>query len=124
MYNYKKGDLVSAKVTGIEDYGIFVSVNDNISGLIHISEISNSFVKKVSDYVDIDEIITAMVLDYDDINNKLKLSIKDIDYRSEKKKSKGIVETKSGFTKLQNELGKWVEFKEAEIDKKMKKNGK
>ena len=124
MYNYKKGDLVSAKVTGIEDYGIFVSVNDNVSGLIHISEISNAFVKNVSDYVDIDEIITASVIEYDDVNNKLKLSIKDIDYRGEKKKTKGIVETKSGFTELKNNLSNWVEIKEKEIDKKMKKNGK
>ena len=45
MYNYKKGDMVKGKVTGIEKYGIFVSINDGVTGLIHISEIYDAFVK-------------------------------------------------------------------------------
>ena len=118
MYSYEKGDIVKGKVTGIEKYGFFVSVNDDVTGLIHISEISNGFVKNVSDYVDIDEIISAKVIDYDDINNKLRLSIKDINYRNSAKKRKGIVETKSGFSKLGEELEKWIELKEKEIDDK------
>ena len=54
MYNYKKGDMVKGKVTGIEKYGIFVSINDGVTGLIHISEISDAFVKNVFDYVEMD----------------------------------------------------------------------
>ena len=39
MTRYKKGDVVTGVVTGIEKYGIFVGLDDYNSGLIHISEI-------------------------------------------------------------------------------------
>ena len=45
MNQYKKGEIVTGCVTGIEKYGIFVSLDDYYSGLIHISEISSFFVK-------------------------------------------------------------------------------
>ena len=41
MDNYKIGDIVEGTVTGIERYGIFLSFNNNKTGLIHISEISD-----------------------------------------------------------------------------------
>ena len=49
MIEYKIGDIVKVRVTGIERYGIFVSVDSLYTGLIHISEISSSFVKDVND---------------------------------------------------------------------------
>ena len=39
MADYKKGKVVKATVTGIESYGVFVSLDEYYSGLIHISEI-------------------------------------------------------------------------------------
>ena len=44
MNQYKKGEIVTGCVTGIEKYGIFVSLDEYYSGLIHISEISDFFV--------------------------------------------------------------------------------
>ncbi len=118
---YKKNDIVEGKVTGIEDYGIFVSLDDNITGLIHISQISSSFVRNVSDYVEIGELIQARVIDVDESNNKLKLSLKDYSFHEDTKKLHPIVETKSGFTKLQNSLPEWILLKESEIEKNQKK---
>ena len=76
MDKIKIGDVVFGKVTGIEKYGIFLSLDDNINGLIHISEISNSFVKNVEDYASIGETIKAKVIAIDHNYEKLKLSIK------------------------------------------------
>ena len=121
MYNYKKGDMVKGKVTGIEKYGIFVSINDGVTGLIHISEISDAFVKNVFDYVEMDEIINCKVIEYDEVNNKLKLSIKNINYRNNPNKRKGITETKGGFTKLGEELNNWIDFKVNEMEEKNQK---
>lgn len=115
---YKIGDIVRGKVTGIEDYGIFILLDDKVSGLIHISEISHSFVKNVLDYVQLDDYIYAKVIDIDEENQKLKLSIKDIDYRNNGKSKHGIVETKGGFTKLHSSLDEWIREKVAEIEKK------
>ena len=45
----KKNDIVKAIVTGLEPYGVFVQIDDNYSGMIHISEIYNKYVKNKSD---------------------------------------------------------------------------
>ncbi len=121
MKKYKKDDIVKGRVTGIEDYGIFVSIDDNITGLIHISEISSSFVRNIADYVEMDEEIQAKVLEYDAKNKKLKLSIKDFDYHTNHNKKTTINETKSGFANLHKSLDKWIEEKEEEMAKKQKK---
>ena len=121
MKKYNKDDIVKGKVTGIEDYGIFVSVDDSVTGLIHISEISTAFVRNITDYVEIGEDIQAKVLEYDSKNKKLKLSIKDFDYHINHNKKNMITETKSGFEGLHNLLDKWIEEKEEEMAKKEKK---
>ena len=59
MTKYGKGKIVRATVTGIEVYGIFVSLDEYYSGLIHISEISEQYVKNVQDYVNLNEKIKA-----------------------------------------------------------------
>ena len=43
MEDYTVGNIVKGEVTGIEPYGIFIKINDDIDGLIHISEIANKF---------------------------------------------------------------------------------
>ena len=115
MKKYKTGDIVKCVVTGIKDYGVFVSLEDNTSGLIHISEISDSFVRNILDFVELDEVIFAKVLDYDESGENLKLTIKNVDYSPNKRKNHKIVETKSGFTNLKNSLDKWIDEKMSEL---------
>ena len=43
--HYKIGEIVEGIITGIQPYGAFVSLDDETCGLIHISEISDGFVK-------------------------------------------------------------------------------
>ena len=110
MPKYEKGKIVEGVVSGIESYGIFVSFDEFYSGLIHISEISHNFVKNVNDYVSIGENIYVQILDVDEQQNKLKLSIKNIKYKKNKPKlRKRIVETKSGFKTLAYKLPFWIE---------------
>lgn len=118
MKDYKKGDIVKGKVTGIEDYGIFLLVDDDVTGLIHISEISDSFVRNVADYAEIGEIIKAEVIEYDELGRRLKLSIKNEGYEKRNKKNMTIRETKTGFSGLAKELNTWIEDKEKEMTKK------
>ena len=123
MNQYKKGEIVTGCVTGIEKYGIFVSLDEYYSGLIHISEISDFFVKNPSDQVYVGETIKALVIDDSDLDSyHVKLSIKNIDYKFTKKKRKKIIETTSGFETLQEALPGWIETKKEEILSTMKKN--
>ena len=116
MSKYEEGKIVVGCVTGIENYGIFVSLNEYYSGLIHISEISTKFVKDPSDFVEIGETIRVKILEKDDDTYHLKLSIKDIDYRINKKSRGKIEETPSGFETLSIKLDDWVEEKYDEIN--------
>lgn len=123
MNQYKKGEIVTGCVTGIEKYGIFVSLDEYYSGLIHISEISDFFVKNPADYVYVGETIRALIIDDSDLESyHLKLSIKNIDYKFSKKKRKKIVETTSGFSSLQESLPTWILNKKREILLEIQKN--
>ena len=116
MGKYKKNEVVEGLVTGIEQYGIFVSLDEYYSGLIHISEISDGYVKDVNNFVNIGETIKVRVLETDDDSFHVKLSIKNLNYRINRNNSK-IMETGSGFHILEENLPKW-------IDEKMRKNSK
>ena len=104
MSKYEKGKIITGCVTGIENYGIFVTLDEYYSGLIHISEISSNFVRNINDYVNIGETIKAKVVDIDDENYHVKLSIKDINYKDDGSKLIRLAETKSGFEPLKEHL--------------------
>lgn len=110
MQKFKIGSIIKCQVTGIEKYGIFVNVDAYYDGLIHISEISSGFVKDVKNYVQLNETIYCKVLDIDEENLQLKLTIKDIDYKIKRKLPK-VEESKNGFKPLQEKLNIWINEK-------------
>ncbi len=118
---YKKGDIVKGKVTGIESYGLFLLLDDGTSGLIHISEITDSFVNNVNDYAKLGDTIEAKVIGIEGGSEKLQLSIKDFTHLHNNKEKHRIVETENGFKKIEESMEKWIETKLEEIDKNQKK---
>lgn len=111
MANYKKGNIVTGTVTGIESYGVFVSFDEYYSGLIHISEISHGFVKDIHDYVKVGDVIKVEILEVDEETSHLKLSIKNIGVEKPKpnrRKKRKIEETASGFRTLAKKLPYWI----------------
>ncbi len=106
---YEVGSIIKGKVTGIEKYGIFVSFANNYEGLIHISEISDYYVKNVTDYVSVGEVIYCLILGVDNENKKLKLSIKNINYKLDN--GNELQETRLGFLPLKEKLDSWIEEK-------------
>ncbi len=105
------GDILVGKVTGIAKFGIFVTMEDGLLGLIHISEVSSGFVKDVSKFVKVDETILVRVIGIND--DKLMLSIKDINYRTKKAcinppEPKLFVDPKE-FIVLEEHLSDWIE---------------
>lgn len=118
MAKYEKDKIVTGYVTGIEKYGIFVNLDEYYSGLIHISEISPNFVRNVNDYVNIGETIKMKIVGVDEKNHQVKLTIKNLDYRINKKKRTKIVETEHGFSTLKDNLPIWISKKINELNKK------
>ena len=106
MPSIKIDDIVKCRVTGIENYGAFVMTEDGYSGLIHISEMSDKFVRNVCDYVQLDDEIFVKVIAIDEENKKLKLSIKNINYRLD---GTGELDNLNGFGPLKAQLPNWIQ---------------
>ena len=118
MANYTKGKIIQGTVTGIETYGIFVSLDEYYSGLIHISEISHNFVKDVHEYVKIGDTINVEIIGVDSENFHLNLSIKNINYKKNPNlRRKKISETPLGFKTLSYKLPIWIEENLKKIEK-------
>jgi predicted RNA-binding protein with RPS1 domain len=75
---YQVNEIIVGKVSEIVPYGAFVIFPNGQKGLVHISEISEDYVRRISDYVIVGEIIRVKVLSIDPNNQYLKLSMKRI----------------------------------------------
>ncbi len=69
------GEIVEGKVSDIMDYGVFVKLPDNKSGLVHISEVSREFVENIHDVIKVGDVVKVKVLAIDE-KGKISLSIK------------------------------------------------
>ncbi|MFD1957217.1 S1 domain-containing RNA-binding protein [Paenibacillus thailandensis] len=69
------GAKLEGKVTGITHFGAFVDLSGGVTGLVHISEIADNYVKDVKDHLKIDDIVTVKVINVDK-DGKIGLSIK------------------------------------------------
>lgn|SRR5574344_3166477 len=103
---YNVGNIVEGIVSGIEDYGIFVTFGNDFTGLIHISEIDNKFIGDIHDYVKVGEKIYCLIIGEDECRKHLKLSIKNINYD---KADRCSIESVSGFLPLAKKLPKWID---------------
>lgn len=69
------GSKVQGKVTGITNFGAFVELPTGKTGLVHISEVADSYVKDINDVLTVGQEITVKVLSVEN-DGKIGLSIK------------------------------------------------
>ncbi|MCL2391648.1 MAG: S1 RNA-binding domain-containing protein [Oscillospiraceae bacterium] len=73
--DFEVGAILTGNVTGITKFGAFVMIAPGKSGLVHISEIANSYVNDVSDFLAEGQEVTVKVIGVDN-SGRLNLSIK------------------------------------------------
>ena len=71
----EKGTILEGKVTGIMPFGAFVSLPNNESGLVHISEITKEYIEDIKDHLKQGDIVKVKVLGVDK-SGRINLSIK------------------------------------------------
>jgi small subunit ribosomal protein S1 len=81
---YRKGDVVTGKVTNVTDFGAFVELEEGIEGLVHVSEISREKVEKPSDVLKVGDTVSAMVLHVDPHERRIGLSMKAMKEKAER----------------------------------------
>ena len=72
----REGQILTGTVRNVTDFGAFVDVGVKHDGLVHISELSNSYVKNPSDIVSVGDIVKVIVIGIDIDKQKVKLSMK------------------------------------------------
>ena len=66
------GAVLKGKVTGIQSFGAFVALEgENTQGLVHISEVSNTYVKDINDFLQVGQEVEVKVIKVDEANNKI-----------------------------------------------------
>ena len=70
------GSIVAGKVVKVTNYGAFVDLEGGGSGMIHISEVANTYVKDINDYLKVGDEVTVKVIGINEVG-KVSLSIKE-----------------------------------------------
>ncbi len=71
----EQGSVVKGKVTGLTDFGAFVELEGGKTGMVHISEVSTSYVKDIKEHLQVNQEVSAIVLSVSP-EGKIALSIK------------------------------------------------
>ena len=88
------GNILPGKVTGITNFGAFVDLGNRKTGLVHISEVSNSYIKDIKDVLTVGDEVQVKVMEIS-VEGKVSLSIR----RASADFSEETVEEKSKFQK-------------------------
>ena len=73
---YAVGNVVTGKVARMTDFGAFIELEDGVDALLHVSQIAKEHVEKPSAVLNIGDEVTAKVVDFNEEEKKISLSIK------------------------------------------------
>ncbi|MDR7074272.1 S1 domain-containing post-transcriptional regulator GSP13 [Fictibacillus barbaricus] len=138
--NFEVGSIVEGKVTGIKPFGAFVALDDNVQGLVHISEVSHGFVKDINDTLSVGDVVSVKVLSIDEDSKKISLSIRQTQeapapapkkerrpaggFNNNKKSNNNTQDANKGFNTLETKLKEWLKEssdRQAQLNKRLKK---
>ena len=119
MSEYRIGQVIDGRVTGIQPYGAFVALDERTQGLIHISECHHGFVDDVSKFLHVGEEVSVMIIDIDLYTGKISLSIrcleKPFDFSQPRKRARFQHKrywtnrnVSTGFKPIHDRLEGWV----------------
>ncbi len=81
--HFKIGDMVKGKVSKVTNYGAFIELDNDIDGLVHISQISEERIEKIKDVLKPGDEVTARVIKIDKDDRRIGLSVKAANYNDE-----------------------------------------
>jgi small subunit ribosomal protein S1 len=80
---FKVGDVVKGRVAKIASFGAFVELEDDIDGLVHISQLSEDHVNRVKDVINVGDEVEARVIKVDKVERRIGLSVKAMSYNDD-----------------------------------------
>ena len=76
LKDLKPGMVLSGTVRNVIDFGVFVDIGVHQDGLVHISQVSNKFIKHPSEVVSVGDVVKVAVLDVDQKRGRISLTMK------------------------------------------------
>ncbi|HEY4663217.1 MAG TPA: 30S ribosomal protein S1 [Candidatus Humimicrobiaceae bacterium] len=105
--NYSIKDIVKGKVTRIVKFGLFVQVEGDLEGLVHISELSTETVKRPSDVAKIGDELMIRIIDIDFDKRRMAFSVRQVENPvEEKEEEKEAKDSKSDKKSVKKETSK------------------
>lgn len=112
---YRIGNIVQGKITGIKPYGVFVKLDENYQGLIHISEANHGFVEDLNETFKMGEEIIVKIIDIDEYTHQLSLSVRALkplpvpDHPSKRHRPRRRQTPKIGFQSIEENMPGWID---------------
>ena len=110
---YEVGDLVLGTVSQVRPYALFMSFENGSKGLLHISEISDEYVRDIEMYGVVGDIIKVKVIEVDQFNGFLRVSYKEVPeserYSTHDSSVRRLPQfDEADFTDLEDKLPEWI----------------
>ena len=118
---YQVGQLIVGKVYNVKPYALFMSFDDGVTGLLHISEISDSFIRDIEKYGSVGDEIKVKILSIDKDNGFLRVSYKQVPpeemYSSHTNQRRMPTTSEDEFLPLKDKLDFWIKEAYENIEK-------
>lgn len=121
---YKIGQKARGKVTGIQPYGVFVLLDEETQGLVHISELKHGYIKKIEDTVKVGDEVDVVIMDIDEFSEKISLSMRSLQkpkyypFSNKRKNPRFGRRSGKGFKSVEKKLPIWIDHALNEIKEK------
>ena len=110
--NYEIGQLVVGTVTSVKPYALFLEFEDNVPGLLHISEISDSFIRDIEKFGTVGDKLKVKIVSIDETNGFLRVSLKKVPseeaYTSHIDVRNSPVASEEEFEPIKNKMPEWI----------------
>ena len=114
IMKYEVGQLIIGKVESVKPYALFLVFDEDAKGLLHISEISDSYIRDIEKFGNIGDEMKVKILSIDEHNGFMRVSLKQVPederFTTHSNDRRHIPEVnKDAFEDLENHLPKWIE---------------
>lgn len=121
MNTYELNEIVEGTISEIRPYGAIITFPDGRDGLLHIKQISDAYISNIYTYLQLDAQIRVRIIEIDESNGFLKLSLKSVPYDERiiferDKKAMNINPAQQDFSALEEALPGWIAKAMEEIE--------
>ena len=107
-YQFKEGDVIEGRITGVQPYGIFIKLNDECNGLIHASELEKLESQNPNRFFKIGQPLQVKILRIKPSGKQAVLRVHRTTENRRRMRASSF-ETNSGFSAVKRQMPVWIQ---------------